>query len=222
MDANGRMGMVGQNIRVFSRDSRAKKETGRGPLDCRSADLAEEPGPGMRPVIFCRSHRNAECFGGFSVGQPDEVTQLYQFGFERLDGGEFVERFVNGQELVVVTGERQLYLVQLHALLAAAVAHGAPVPSSINEDPTHRLGRRRKKMCAILKLRSLMRDESQPGFMHQCGWLESVSRGFMGHPTRSEPTQFFINQRQQLVSGARVSTFNGDEQLGSLTHTGRM
>ena len=176
----------------------------------------------MRPIIFCRPHRNAERFGGFFMRQADEVTELHQFGFERLDSGEFVERLVDGKELVVVSRKRQLYLLQLYALLAAAVAHGAPLPGSVDEDPPHRLGRRCKKMCAILKLRILMRNEPQPSFMHERGWLESVSRRFIRHPPRSEPAQFFINQRQQLVSGARVPTFNGDEQLSSLAHTGRM
>src|SRR5206468_9883153 len=100
---------------------------------CRSGDLVEQPGPGMCPIIFRRSHRSAQRFGGFIMREANEVTQLHHFGFERMRGCELVKRPVYGKALVVVAGERQLHLLQLHSLLAAAMSHGALLPGAVNE-----------------------------------------------------------------------------------------
>src|SRR5256885_17108790 len=106
----------------------------------------------MGPIIFRRAHRNAERFGGFIVGQANEVTQLYYLGFERMDDGELVERFADGEQVIVVAGEGQLHLVELDTLLATAVAHSALLSGAVNENQPHRFSGRGAEMGAAFKL----------------------------------------------------------------------
>jgi hypothetical protein len=175
----------------------------------------------MGPIIFRRAHRNAERFGGFVMRQADKVTELHHLSFERMDGCELVERFVDGEQLIVVAGERQFHLLQFHALLAAAVAHGALLSGAVNENPPHRFSRRGKKMRPVLESRRLDADEPQPGLVNQGSGLERVSRRFIDHLARGEPAQFFVDQRQQLVGSFGIAAFNGAENLGRLTHAWR-
>jgi hypothetical protein len=67
-------------------------------------EFAKEPGPGIRPVVICSARGHAEDPGGFLEGQADEVAQLDQFRFDLVLGGEFVERLVHGEHVVIIAG----------------------------------------------------------------------------------------------------------------------
>jgi hypothetical protein len=57
----------------------------------------------MGPVVVGGTGGNAQNFGGFLKGHPDEITELHQIGFELVLDGKFVERLVHGEQFVVVT-----------------------------------------------------------------------------------------------------------------------
>jgi hypothetical protein len=45
---------------------------------------------------------------------------------------------------------------------------------------------------------------------------------FMVFLLHREPAKFLINERKQFVSGLRVTIFDGLEDLGDITHGGRL
>jgi len=176
----------------------------------------------MGPVVFRRACGNAERVGHFVVGQPNEVAQFHYLGFLWVRGGKLFERFVHGQELVVVARKRQLHVVEVDALLATAMAHGFSTPGAFDQNPPHRLGGRSKKVGAILECRRLIPDKPQPGFVDESSGLERLSGGFVSHLARGEPAQFLIDQRQKLIGGFGIAGFNGAKKLGRFTHAVRI
>jgi len=55
-------------------------------------------------------------------------------------------------------------------------------------------------------------DHAQPCFVHQCSRLERVVRRLLGHLVRSDPTQFIVHKRQQLLGGLGLSLTNSLEE----------
>jgi hypothetical protein len=92
------------------------------------------------------------------------------------------------------------------------MAQGALLPGAVNENPPHRLGGGDKEVRSVLEFRRLIADEPQPGLVDERSRLQRVSRRFTGHFARSEPTQFFIDQGQQLVGGFGIAAFDGAEK----------
>ena len=156
-----------------------------------------------------RARRDAEDFGNFFIGHADEVTQLHHFGFERMLCGEFFERVIDREELIVVACERQIRLPKIHAVLATAVAESALPAGVVDENASHRLGCGGKEMTAVFKLRVFVSDQPQPGFVNQGRGLERVSRRFIAHLARREPAQLLVNQRQQLTGAFTITGFAG-------------
>ena len=64
----------------------------------------------MGPVRFGGAHGNAEGVRNFFMGEADEVAQLNHLRFHRMGRGEFIERVIHGQQLIVVARKRQLHL----------------------------------------------------------------------------------------------------------------
>lgn len=62
--------------------------------------LTLEPCTGVGPVAFGGSWGNAENFGGLFDGETREVTKLDQFRKLPVFDSKFVERFVQGKQLV--------------------------------------------------------------------------------------------------------------------------
>jgi hypothetical protein len=50
------------------------------------------------------------------------------------------------------------------------------------------------------------------------GRLESVVGGLGRHPGGGEFPQLVVHEREELLGGARVPLFNGDEDAGDLAH----
>ena len=77
----------------------------------------------------------------------------------------------------------------------------------VDQDPTHRTGRRRKEMAPTVPL--LMRiepDNPQIGFMDQRRRLQGMGSRFASQPGGRDPVQFIVNQRQQFLCVGRQST----------------
>ena len=51
-------------------------------------------------------------------------------------------------------------------------------------------------------------NQANPSFMNQGGWLESLSRSFLGHVEGGEATEFLVNKIEQLVGGVRFALFH--------------
>jgi len=148
------------------------------------------------PVVFGGARRNAEGLGGFFVGQADEVAKFDDLSFDRMFGSKSFQRFMDGQELVVIAGTGQFHSFERHAALPTAVAQSAFLASAIDQNVAHGLSGGREEMSAILEAIIAAGNEAQPDFMDEGGGLERVSRGFVGDAMGRELTQLFIDQRQ--------------------------
>src|SRR2546428_10438559 len=84
----------------------------------------------MGPVIVGGACGDAENLGRFLEGHADEVTQLDQFSFELALRGEFVERLVHGEQLVVVARAGEFRRLKINALLPAPLTQRALRPST--------------------------------------------------------------------------------------------
>lgn len=181
----------------------------------------KQPCPGMTPILRGRAGRNAKRLRSFFIGHADEITELHDFGFRRMFGGEFVERLMNGEELVIILDQGQFDVLEVHALLTAAVTQSAFSPGAVNENSAHRLGRRSKEMGAVFKLRICIPDQPHPCLVDQRGGLERVTGSFVCHSAGREHAQLLIDQWQQLIGGFRVAVFDGVEKNSRVAHAGQ-
>src|SRR5438132_599736 len=115
----------------------------------------------MCPVVVGRARGDAENLSRFLESHADEVTQLDQFSFELALRGEFVERLVHGEQLVVVAGGSNLDLLKIDALLSATMAQRALAAGVLNQDAAHRLRSRGEEMSAVLELRIFLAHQTQ-------------------------------------------------------------
>jgi hypothetical protein len=88
-------------------------------------------------------------------------------------------------------------------------------PGAINQNPTHRLSRRAKKMRPTFPALTLATDP-QPRFMNQRRRLQRLSRRFTRHLLRSHATQFRINQGKKLIGRDVAFPAEPIEQLGEI------
>src|SRR6266446_1558683 len=184
-------------------------------------EFVEEPRPGMGPVVVGGALRDAENFGSFLERHAHEVMQLHQFGFGLVLGGKLVERLVDGQELVIVTRRGHIYVLNIHALPAAAVAKGAFAAGFLNQDAAHGLGGGGEKMRAVCKLRLFVAGQAKPSFVNQRRGLERLTRRFVGHLRRRELAQLLIHQREQFVGGVGVALLDGRQDMSDVAHARR-
>ena len=84
------------------------------------ANFLEQKSARVSPVPFGRGHGKAENFRRFLERHADEITQLGQLRFFGVLGGQFVQRVMNSQQLVVIGHESDFHILQIHARLPAA------------------------------------------------------------------------------------------------------
>jgi hypothetical protein len=130
----------------------------------------------MVPVVVGGARGDAESLGRFLDGHADELTRLHEFGFGLVLGGEFVERLVHGEQLVVVARGGKLRRLKINALLPTPMTHRALVASPVNEDATHRLGCGSEEASLVLEYRVIGAHQTHPCLVNQGCGLESHSR----------------------------------------------
>jgi len=179
-------------------------------------DFVEKPRAGVGPVIVRSPSRDVHRFGGFLQGQANEVTQLDQFGFLLISGGESVERLVDGQYLVPCGSGGKIGLVKFDSLLAAAMTHGSLAPGAFDEDAPHRLGGGGEEMAPAIEFRVGIAHEPKPGLVDERRGLQRVARRFPRHFGRRQLAQFLIDQRQQFIRGLGVASLDRRENAGNV------
>src|SRR5262249_55502287 len=65
----------------------------------RTLKLGEQPGARVSPVGIGSSRRNPQRFGGFLAREPGEVAEFHQFRHLGVGGCEFVQGFVEGEQV---------------------------------------------------------------------------------------------------------------------------
>src|SRR5262249_44092690 len=106
----------------------------------RPAEGPGEPGTGKGPVAVGGAVRDAEEVGRGFEGHPGEVVELDQFRGGGVPGGQPVEGFVHGQNVLDRGGRGGEVVRQFDpSRLAAAFQAGLP-PGALDQDAAHRLG----------------------------------------------------------------------------------
>jgi NAD-dependent dihydropyrimidine dehydrogenase PreA subunit len=86
-------------------------------------------------------------------------------------------------------------------------------PRVIDQDATHNLCGDCEEVRTICPVDVLLIDETNVGFVDQCGGLQSVTLAFTTHVTAGEAMEFVVNERIQLVEGGLVPFAPFSEQL---------
>ena len=158
-----------------------------------------KPGAGVGPVALGGGRGNVERGGRFFNRHADKVPELDEVGFRRINGGEFFQGVVDGEQLVILPrgGHRQVRNV--HAVLAATVTQGAFAAGVVDEDAAHGFGGGGKEMRPVLPARVGLANEAQVGFVDERGGLQRLPGRFVRHLLGSQPAQFIVHHGQQFL-----------------------
>src|SRR6266699_3189694 len=115
---------------------------------------------------------------------------------------------MHSQQLVLGTRGGKIQSFEVNALATPAMALCLFPARAINENVAHRLRGRAKEMRAIVKRGILRTNQSQPCFVDQRCWLERLAGILLSHFESRESPQFVIDEREQLVGGFGIASFN--------------
>ena len=71
-------------------------------------------------------------------------------------------------------------------------------------------------MRSILDCRPLLIDETEVGLVHECRRLQCVISAFGPEPLASNPPQFVVQERQELVERGYIASASPFRQAASL------
>ena len=128
------------------------------------------------------------------------------------------QRLVHQQQRVVVGLDRDVHLVEVHALPAVAVLRTLLAARVINQNAAHGLGGGRKEMIPIAPNLRLRPDQTQPRFVNQGRRLKRLPRRLVGHPNGGQLSQFLIDQREQFLGSLRVARLSAIKDVGHVAH----
>src|SRR5437868_3337969 len=97
----------------------------------------------------------------------------------------------------------------LLALLAA---------NRLDKYPPHSLRCRGKEMPPAIPIPLTASDQPQPGFMHQCGGLQSLTRRLIRQLVRRQLAQLVVDQRQQFLGGFGIAVMGSPEYARQVAH----
>lgn len=150
-----------------------------------------QPGPSVRPKHVRRAWRDAKHFRRLVPRQPDEETQLHQFGRLGVLLGQLIEDFVHFENLVARFGPKNDRLVEVDAFAIAASFDAFSPPRAVDEDAAHRLGGRREEMAAVLpNARLVAFQQPQVNLVNEGRGLKGVAWLLLGEALGGKIAQF--------------------------------
>jgi hypothetical protein len=106
----------------------------------------------------------------------------------------------------LISSSSSPFAAALDPMLAAGV---------LDEDAAHGLGGGREEVAAVVSEDLLVgADQAQIGLIHQVGRGERLPVGFVG-----QPTEFVVNDRQELGGGVGVAGLRRIEETGNRRHS---
>jgi hypothetical protein len=92
-------------------------------------------------------------------------------------------------------------LVSMPSLMILSATRRPLTPTSrpLNQNPTHRLRRCRKKMPATVPRLRSPSNQPQIGLVHQRRCLQRLAPLFLRHPISGQRTQLIVNERDELL-----------------------
>jgi hypothetical protein len=116
--------------------------------------------------------------------------------------GKFVERFVDGEQLILFGWGGDFHVVNIHALLPSAMPPRSFDAGAIDQNSPHGFGGRAKEVSPILEVRFIVAaDEPKPRLMDKRSRLQSMAWRFRCHLVSRDAAQLLIDQRQQFTRG---------------------
>ena len=92
-------------------------------------------------------------------------------------------------------------------------------PSLLDQNSPHCFGRRPKEVTSPIPLLRLLHiDQSHISFVNQHRRLQRLPRLFLRQLRLGQLAQFLVNQRQQLISSALITAFNGQQYFRNVAH----
>jgi hypothetical protein len=141
-------------------------------------ELPAQPAPRHRPLARDGRRRDAERGGRLVERQPGEVAQLDEARLVGVDGGEPLERLVEGDHVHVALGDRAggVDVAQRHGLRAAAALGRLPRARGVDEHLAHAPRGHAEELRAALEARRPLVDEAQVRLVDERRGLERVPR----------------------------------------------
>src|SRR5262245_8828744 len=92
----------------------------------------------------------------------------------------------------------------------------------LDQDASYRLRGGGEEVPAATPVLGLLGiDKAEVGFVNQGRGLERLAGLLLSYPLGSEPAQFVVDQRQQLLGGVRVAGLDGGQDTRDLGHSGQ-
>ena len=158
--------------------------------------LPVEPGASVCPMTVGRCGGNAERFGCVAEVDSGEVAKLNELRRERIKRIETFECFVESEKLVWGDRANHIEGFQVDALPTSPSILRRFRASTLDQDPSHRLGRRLEKVAAAGPvLGPGYIDKADIGFVNQGRGLERLPWPLPSHLCRRDRSQFFIDKR---------------------------
>src|SRR4051794_36255940 len=107
-----------------------------------SPHFAEEPDLGVTPMALDGCTGDTEYIRRLFLGEAGKVAELHELGLDRVLALGLRRGLVGGQEVLGRGRGRNLALIEIPAFELPAVPLGPLAAGVLDEDATHRLGRR--------------------------------------------------------------------------------
>jgi hypothetical protein len=157
-----------------------------------------------------RASRHAECLRRFRLGQPGEETQGDQAGADWIFPVELGERLVQINQIVTGFVDRDEGLVEVNALHPSSALEPASIACAVDEYPPHCLGRGGKEVRpAVPMLARIAPYKPQVRLVYQCRRLQRLAGRLVFEAIIGEPTQILVNEREQMLGGSGITSFDG-------------
>ena len=197
----------------------ARKSSRRGRIGVFALDFAVQPGPRERPEAIRRPRRDAECLAGVRQRQAREIPQLDELRGGRIGLGQPRQGLIQGDQILARLDGGQVQVGHIVPDQPAAMFVRRLPTRLVNQDAPHRLGRRRKKMPAVVPLRAaVVADQAQIGFVDERRRLQGLAGLLLGQFLRCELPQLLLDQRQELLRRLRFAAADGIQKLRDLVH----
>ena len=162
-----------------------------------------EPGAGIGPGEVGGPGRDAKHRRSLRDRHAGEVPEPDQLGRSGVDIRQLPEHLVEGEQVAGVfvgflSGNE--IEVERHAGSASSVLDSTLATGVLDQNPPHRLGGDGEEVAAAVpRLANLGPDDAQIRFVNQHRGLERLPRTLPSQSLCGEPSQFVVDQREQVV-----------------------
>jgi hypothetical protein len=198
--------------RVNKRPEEMRKENSFG------GHLTAEPGAGKAELMLNDVNRFASGEGHFGGSQTSEVVHLDDLREGGVLARQGFEGLVHLEDFHLMSAVAPLNFDvgvprDLAASTALAGGHGTGV---VHQDLPHDTRHEGQEMSTSGdRGRFLFIEEPNIGFVDQRGWLEGVSGRLVAKEGASDPMEFAIDERQELVGGRMVTVGQPLQEQGN-------